>query len=309
NRQTIPYIVVTNNTLRVGIKNIGAMTARWAGADEFKLRYLGATDEVLTSGYNSFKEEIQAQSDARYEALFTWDEAHTKADATGAIVNATCARQDTYGWTAATIDYSSGEAADGVSGNYYWNKWASSGYTSEMYQDFDFLPAGSYTFSVLARCSAAINFNTYVSRDGGLTKEYTQNMVGTGSVAAANSEYIKGWTKVTTPSVILRKGQSLRIGFTAENASGSAWWSTDNFALTYQKVDFTNLKTLNEEESEFQVVSRKGELLLISTVSTSVNLYNATGAFLKSQKINAGSTSIALPAGVYFIGTQKVIVR
>lgn len=308
-RQTIPYIAVTNNTLRIGIKNIGAMAARWAGADAFKLRYLGTIDEVLTGGYNSFKEDVQAQSDARYEALFTWDELHTKADATGAIVNAACARQDTYGWTATTIDYSSGEAADGVSSNYYWNKWASSGYTSEMYQDFNFLPAGSYAFSALARCSAAINFNLYVSRDGGLTKEYTQNMLGTGSVAAANSEYAKGWVKVATPSVILRKGQSLRIGFTAENASGSSWWSTDNFALTYQKVDFTNLNTLGEEESTLQIVSGKGELVLTSRISTHVNLYNATGTFLKNQKIDAGSTSIALPAGVYFVENQKVIVR
>ena len=134
-------------------------------------------------------------------------------------------------------------------------------------------------------------------------------MLGTGSVAAANSEYAKGWAKVTTPSVILRKGQSLRIGFTAENASGSSWWSTDNFALTYQKVDFTNLNTLGEEKSTLQIVSGKGELVLTSTIAMHVNLYNATGTFLKSQKINAGSTSIALPAGVYFVENQKVIVR
>lgn len=93
-RQTLPYIVVKGGTLRIGIKNLGNMTARWAGADEFKLRYLGTLDEVLPEGYDAFHKKMREESDARYEALFVWNDERTLADASGVLLNPDCARKD-----------------------------------------------------------------------------------------------------------------------------------------------------------------------------------------------------------------------
>ena len=47
-KNQIDKIIVRDGMLRVGVRNLGPMTARWAGADNFVLSYLGTEAEVLT---------------------------------------------------------------------------------------------------------------------------------------------------------------------------------------------------------------------------------------------------------------------
>lgn len=305
-RQVIPYIVVNDGTLRVGIKNIGNMTARWAGADEFKLRYLGSVDEVLTEGEEAFRYRMREESDARYEALFIWNDSKTSADATGVIVNPDCDRNDTYGWVANTVDISSGEGFDGVSSNSYWDKWSGSAYTSEMYQDFDYLPAGEYTASVLLRGSTGGKIDLYVSRDKGKTLEAVTSFVGTGT--AAGPDYPNGWYEVTAPSVVLRSGESLRIGFTT--TLENQWWSADHFTLTYAPVNFSGTpETGNRLVPGITVSTEEGGILLQSEVPAEVSVFSVSGLTVFKNTIMGGTTRVPLPPGLYIVNQQKVIVR
>ena len=50
------------------------MTARWAGADEFNLRFLGSFSSILSEGYEAFRQNMRKESDDRYKALFTWNQ-------------------------------------------------------------------------------------------------------------------------------------------------------------------------------------------------------------------------------------------
>ncbi len=305
-RQVIPAIVVKGGVLRIGIKNIGNMTARWAGADEFKLRYLGPADEVLPEGEAAFCEKMRSESEGRYKALFVWNASETLADATGVIINPDCDRKDTYGWTAETVDFSSGEAFDGESSNPYWNKWSGSTYTSAMYQDFDFLPAGEYTVSALLRGSAGAPIDLYVSRDKGETKEAVYHFEGTG--ASVGSDYANGWHKVTTAPVILRRGESLRIGFTTTLTN--QWWSADCFSLTFAPVDFTGMEGIkNNLIPEVKISTENQGVLLEASEPVDITIYSSSGAVVYKKKISTGPIHVPLPAGLYIVNKQKVVVR
>ncbi len=303
NRQTLPQILVTNGTLRIGIKNLGAMTARWAGADAFQLRYLGSAASILPQGADAFQKEMHKESDDRYKALFIWNNEKTAADASPALLNPDCARKDSYGWTVNTIDYSTGEAYDADSKNNYWNKWASTAYTSEMYQDLNFLPAGDYTASVLLRCSAATTMDFYVSRDGGLTKEALKTYTGIGATAPAGSEYKNGWQKVTAPKVSLLGGESLRIGFTI--TATNKWWSADHFTLSYVPA----LDTSNPETSASTgcfITAGEGGVLVTTQSATDITVYTLSGIPVVKRKVDSGTTLIPLPPGTYVVNKQII---
>lgn len=305
NRQTIPYIVVTDGKMRIGIKNIGAMSARWAGADEFKLRYLGNTDEILGKQYEAFKEDIQSESDARYTALFTWNATQTEADASGVIINPDCNRKDNYGWTVSNAEYDTKEAFDGNGSNNYWNKWSGSAFSSEMYQDFNYLPTGLYTASALLRCSSGLPMELYVSLDEGVTKK-SQSVTGTGNTSSAGSAYQKGWQKVTSPSIVLRRGQSLRIGFTATDEKGNNWWSADHYTLTYKPIDLSSISQI--EEGILSIRGEKEGLNCTTSTPTEVSIYTASGILIRKVNLNTGTTLIPLPQGIYIVNQKKIIV-
>lgn len=307
NRQVIPRIIVENGTLRIGIKNIGEMTARWAGGDEFKLRHLGSVNDIITEGQDAFKEEITEQSDTRYKQLFVWNEGNTIADASGVVINPDCMRKDLYGWTATNVDSKSGEAFDGVTTNNYWDKWSSSAYTSAMYQDLDYLPEGTYTFSALVRCSSGAIVQLYASRDQGATKEVAVNFVGTGVLPPAGSPYLNGWNKVSLPSVVIRRGERLRIGLTS--SLQNQWWSADHFTLSYEPLKVTGLTDLTlKDRSNYTVFvtsEHAGSIILRSAAPADVRIYTIAGKLVYHKLIDAGTTSVALPQGVYIINKRS----
>ncbi|MBN2165554.1 MAG: hypothetical protein JW717_04700 [Marinilabiliaceae bacterium] len=308
NRQSIPYIVVENDSLRIGIKNLGTMTARWAGADEFKLRYLGNLDDVLSQDVDTFKHKMRKESDARYKALFIWNEDSTKADASPVLINPDCTRKDNYGWRVKNNDYSTGEAFDAVSTNNYWNKWSSSAFTSEMFQDYSYLPAGIYTASMLLRSSAGTNMDFYVSCDDGKTKKDVQTITGIGNISPLESEYKNGWQKVTTSEIPLQNGEKLRIGLTYSGLNN--WWSADHLTLQYCPI--RNIQSHLPEKKHQTInieISKQNKGIQIKTTSPiQLKIYTITGVLIYHQQINEGITHIPLSKGIYVVNKKLIIL-
>ncbi len=308
-RQTISYIAVTGGTLRLGIKNIGPMSARWAGADDFKLRFVGTLDEVLTESLETFRAEVRAASDARYRALMT-PVSDEEADASALLLNPDCNRTDSYGWTVSEIEYSTGEAYDGVSGNPYWNKWSASAYTSTMEQTLAHLPAGDYTLHALMRASGGAALTLYAQTEtaDGTVEDYEQTFQGTGVTVPAGSPYPKGWAKVSLPVIRIQAGTQLRLGFRAVDADGGDWWSVDHFGLTFEElpVGVTEVETGNKA---FAVAGGRGILTVSTPSATHLQVFRTDGTCVVNRQVEAGITRLRLPKGLYVVRGRKVTVQ
>ena len=238
-RLKVGGIVVRDGKCRIGIKNMGRMTARWAGGDDFKLIRVGDLDANEHGQYMTARQE--AEQKARAELFVTIDE--TTADASAYIVNPSCERTDTYGWTVVNEGTSTGEAADGVSSNAYWNLWKSSAFTSEMNQSITYLPEGKYSAKALLRGSTNEKFTLTVkalrpTANGNMTMgTASATITPTGNTSAAGSPYKNGWQLCETSYVDIRPGYILNITMRAAASGGSAWWSADDFGLTWQYLE------------------------------------------------------------------------
>ena len=142
----IDQIVVTDGKLRVGIRNLGTMSARWAGGDNF---LLVRTGDLKGADLNAAHVEADY---ALYDLMpFTGEDASSR-DATRFIVNPDCNRKNSYGWTTKNVEYKTdAEAYDGDASNSYWNIWKSGSFSSSMSQEIPHLPEGTYAFSALLR--------------------------------------------------------------------------------------------------------------------------------------------------------------
>ena len=227
---TIDTIVVRNGSLRIGIRNVGAMTARWAGADNFSLRYIGTEGEVLTGDYADFVRRAQQPLLRLLPALND-----STLDATGLMANADCSRATTDRWSTLNLATNKGESWDGDASNTYWDKWNSGSLTSSMKQTVEYLPAGVYTLSALARCSAAqtVYLRATLTATDGSTQTREVNLKGTGNQATTDSAYPNGWQQLTTPSFAVEPGSLLTIEAGIQTTA-TAWWSIDRFRLDYQ---------------------------------------------------------------------------
>lgn len=256
-RLTIRGIVVQNGTLRVGIRNIGEMSARWAGGDDFSLTYISPLHDGEMTAADGYK--------ASYESLVSHmqGEGEEERDASCFIVNPDNNRKDSYGWTVTNIDYASGNAWDGNSSNTYWNNWKSSAYTSTMTQSITGLPDGLYTASVIARANAASTC-TLTLRNEVTGAEQTGELTPSGDVSPAGSPYVKGWQDVVTPEpVLVRQGEKVTITLKCVEAPGG-WWSADHFGLKWQYIEPlpTKVDTIEREEqrgsdSAYDLTGRK----------------------------------------------------
>ncbi len=230
-RLTIPGIVVLNGKIRIGIKNIGEMSARWAGGDEFKL--------VRTSDLDadSHRQYMAARQLAEQNARLNF---FTDGDASAYVINPNCQRKNTYGWTVENCETSTGEASDGSTSNAYWNQWKSSAFTGTMSQDITYLPEGSYSVQALVRGSTneAISLTaTVLSSKGEESVSQTTTITPVSNVSPEGSPYKNGWLLIQTPYVIVRPGDTLRMTMQAKATTGSAWWSADDFGLQWQYVE------------------------------------------------------------------------
>lgn len=228
-KNTISKIVVRNGSLRVGIKNIGVMTARWAGADNFKLTRLGSEAEMLTGGYDQFVLQNRYETDKRYRTLFSGN------DASQLIVNRQCLRGTNYGWTTQDLSKNSGESFDGNANNTYWDKYMQN-LSSSMSQTIQYVPAGRYQVSSMLRAATNVDvtFSVTVTPQEGEPVTVSKTFTGIGADDQAGSAYKKGWQLLQLPEVAVGNGDQLTISASASGDSDYGWWSADNYTLTYK---------------------------------------------------------------------------
>ena len=268
---TIDNIVVNDGTLRVGVRNLSPMTARWAGADNFSIEYLGTVEDVLDrtpehvqrKAHNAFLEQMPKIGTLERDMTFFIH----NPDATGE-------RAD--GWTTNNIGFNSGEAYDGVNSgtkNVYFDKWSADNHSFSLSQDVEGLPDGLYTVSAMLRSAPSFTMNLSAS-SGGNTVE--QQFTGTG--ANDNADFPKGWQRVTLNQVTVERGDVLNISLTG---SGTSWWSADHFTLTWQKNPVTDI-----------------EAMPLTPQPTTT--YTTTGI-----RING----VPQRRGVYIIGGKKILVK
>ncbi len=230
----VDTIVVRKGKMRIGIRNIGRMSARWAGADNFKLIYLGTEDEVLT---NTTYDEILQRNDN--VVLNTFPELENgQRDASGLIMNTDCNFGNTTFWTVTSLGTSSGEAFDGVSTNKYFDKSASN-LNSSLKQTINCMPTGRYLLTAALRGSTntTLTVNATYKQANGVNKVYNGNAKGAGNTAVEGSPYQNGWMEVASKEIIVTPGGQLTVGARGANAAANSWWSADRFRLTYLGPD------------------------------------------------------------------------
>ena len=307
-KQTIEKIVVRNGKLLVGVKNIGPMSARWAGADNFELKFLGSIEEIMHDEADEFVKSVEEEMQNRYLSLFvkTEDELY---DASALIINSRCDKSNTYGWTTENIETKTGEAYDGVSTNAYWDKWKSSNLSSSMSQTIENLPAGEYTVSALLRGSASVNIElkaVVTSEDG--EKTYKKNFTGTGATSVEGSEYKNGWQKVETETINIAWGDKIVLTATATGGSSSGWWSADNFSLSWKESAVNAITTTNADNDTEIVSVGNGMVLIHSESASQIDIYSISGMLTEKVLLKEGTNTVILPKGVYVIGRKKVAV-
>jgi hypothetical protein len=274
----IDRIIVTDGTLRVGIRNLGTMSARWAGGDNFLLHKIGDLADA------DLDREYAAADLALYDLM---PEVEGGWDASRFIVNPDCNRQNSYGWETSNMSVKAdAESYDGNTANPYWNLWKSGAYTSSMTQQIDGLPEGTYTFSALVRGqnSATMTLSATVGE-----ASVSESVQGGGADAIAGSGYPNGWQRITTPAFTVAHGQSLTIAFNM-TASGTAWWSADHFALTLTEIP----------DSRTGIQDTPTEVLANGT-SVNGKCYDLSGRHLDATK--------PLRRGLYIINGKKVIIK
>ena len=226
---SIPKIIVTDGSLRIGVRNIGQMKARWAGADNFQLIYLGTIADVLT---DINEEDVYAQADYQLAQLMP-ENGDGSYDATRFIINPDANNEDAFGWTATNVGFNKGEAYDADSSNPYFDKWNATTYSSCLSQTIPILPAGTYKASVLVRSNEAHTVTFTATTDG---TEVSASFSGGGDMPA-DATYTK-WKQLELNDIEVNKGEALTISL---NTTGSSWWSADHFILTCTSPVATNV--------------------------------------------------------------------
>jgi len=264
---SVEKIVVTDGKLRIGVRNIAPMKARWAGADNFVLTRVGdaPSDGELY--------DLMAEYDDILMSVWPLNADETR-DASGMIINTQATGERTDGWTIQNTEISKGEAYDNDASNPYFNYWSANSFTSSMTQEICGLPEGKYTFSALLRGSSKAPIT--LSASTGTDKKQTK-FTGTGTTASGDLPM--GWKKVTVPEVKVNKGDVLTISL---KATGTSWWSADNFQLTLvEAADPTGIGSLTPP------------------LKNTGAIYDLSGRRINSQ----------LPKGVYIINGKKIVIK
>ena len=290
----VKNILVTDGRLRVGVRNLGIMGARWAGADNFQLTYVGKTSTID-------KATARVENDLALYALMPlildgnidstqFTPYTTPRDASRFIVNPDCNRKNSYGWTATNVDVKTdNEAYDGIASNSYWNIWKSGAFSSSLKQDITGLPEGTYTFGAILRGQETAAFTLTAKT---VNDQATASFTGTGAVPAEGAQYPQGWQQVTTGPVKVATGETLSISMEMV-ASGTAWWSADHFTLTLVDVPetVTGIAAAQENSDDFSV--------------TTWGLYDLSG-----RQISTGNpVNRQIKKGLYILNGRKVIIK
>lgn len=274
---SVENIAVTDGTLRVGVRNIAPMKARWAGADNFVLTRVGdvpSSDDELSY--------LMAEHDEMLMSVWPLNADGTR-NASGMIINpeATGERKD--GWTIQNVEFSKGEAYDSDTSNPYFNYWSGSSYTSSMTQTISGLPSGQYSLSAMLRGNSKVSLILAAS-----SGEESQQTTFTGTGTTASGSLPMGWQKVTLSALNVVKGNELTISLTA---SGSSWWSADNLQLTLVQADPTEIEVIKNENFK---------------VKNGGPVYDLSGCQIGSQLSTKNSQ---LKRGIYIINKKKIAIK
>ena len=247
----IGRILVRGGAMRIGIRNQGVMSARWAGADNFRLICLGTEDEVLGGEGDRFLADAAKRRDEQLAAVCP-DAEQGGRDASSLIKNTDCLRADLYGWTTRNQETRSGQSWDGDSGNSYFDVYGQGSLASSMTQTVAYLPAGDFTLSALMRCTTGQSVTlqaVHRSRNGEETV-YQETLTGIGDQTVDGSPYQRGWQKVTLPAFTAQSGDRLTVNAFI-SAQTTAWWSVDHFMLQWDDAGSTGVERV--PGSGFQV--------------------------------------------------------
>ena len=286
---TIDRILVSDGKLRIGIRNLGQMKARWAGADNFQLIYLGAVEDVLT---DESEEDVIMRADYILTALMP-DNGDGTYDATRFIVNPDANNKDTFGWTASNVAFNSGEAYDGDNANNYFDKWSASSYTSSLTQTIPVLPVGAYKLGVMVRTAEAHSITVTATTSSGASASATFS--GSGDQPASAS-YPK-WALLELDAVQVNKGESLTIKLAT---TGSSWWSADHFTLTCLNPVATGIEGMDNG----QWTMDNGQWTMDNGANVSI-IYDLSGRRVQTSILNPQSQK----KGLYITNGKKILIR
>ncbi len=267
---TIDNIVVNNGTLRVGVRNLSPMTARWAGADNFSLEYLGTVEDVL----DRTPEHVQTKAQKAFLAQMP-EVGKQERDLSYFIHNPEATSSRTDGWTANNIGFNSGEAFDGVNSdpkNVYFDKWSADNHSFSLSQTVEGLPEGLYTVSAMLRSAATFTMKLSASTSThSVEKEFTGN-------GADDGEYPKGWQRVSLSRISVAQGQPLTITL---EGSGTSWWSADHFTLTWEQDPVTAISNLSDKQQSSSTYTLMGIPVNTKTLRRGVYIIDGKKVLVK----------------------------
>ncbi|MBR4534775.1 MAG: RICIN domain-containing protein [Bacteroidaceae bacterium] len=289
-RITISDILVTDGKLRVGVRNLGTMTARWAGADNFVLRRKGDIASVDIAELKAKQQfalyrlmPVLAQTDEGGAPVSQDEELATPRDATRFLINPDCNRKNNFGWTASNVDFKTdAEAYDAVATNTYWNIWKSGAFNSSLKQEIKGLPEGSYSFCAILRGQNTAKMTLIATTP---TDSIGESFVGGGATAIEGSPYPMGWQLVKTPAFTVQSGETVTLSLAVE-CTATAWWSADHFALTLESIP------------EELTVGMEDYLLVPSSTGVT-RLYDLSGR----------AFSAPSAPGLYLLNGRKVLIK
>jgi len=106
-----------------------------------------------------------------------------------------------------------------------------------MSQDITYLPEGKYAVKALLRGSTNETITLTATAINPMTEEENKSLKVITPIGNVGGDLQYGWIQVETPYIIVRPGDILRISMEAKATDGSAWWSADDFGLTWQYVE------------------------------------------------------------------------
>ena len=221
---TLDKILVKDGKLRLGIRSIGQMKARWAGADNFRLNYLGEAEQAM----DGISEDQLYEQNNQVLASLMEENPDGTYNATRFMYNAEAQNGDAFGWTASMVNVKTGESYDGDKNNRYFDMWDGSSYSSSMKQVVDVLPSGLYTVSAMVRSDKA--HTVTLSATNAAKQTVSASFAGEGD-QPSGAKYTK-WKRLELEPIEVGRGESLTIEL---NTKGTSWWSADNFVLTWKK--------------------------------------------------------------------------
>ena len=116
-------------------------------------------------------------------------------------------------------------------------------------------------------------------------------------------------SKETTPSGDIELENltaPIRFAFkyTCSESDGAARWTITD--LTIKEGLASGIATV--EANGMKVINGKGEITIVTDTPASVAIYTLTGAQVRQIELAEGNNVVTLPAGIYIINRQKVVV-